>query len=132
MKEVIDEYKLNRVVVSSCSPSTHEPLFQETLREAGLNPYLFDMANIRNQCSWVHKEDKEGATEKAKILTKIAIGKVRLLESLHSISLDVTQKALVIGGGLSGMTAALSVAEQGFEVALIERKDKLGGISSTC
>ncbi len=127
MKEIIDEYKLNRVVVSSCSPSTHEPLFQETLREAGLNPYLFDMANIRNQCSWVHKEDKEGATEKAKILTKIAVGKVRLLEQLHSISLDVTQKALVIGGGLSGMTAALSVAEQGFEVALIERKDKLGG-----
>jgi heterodisulfide reductase subunit A len=127
MTEVIKEYKLNRVVVSSCSPGTHEPLFQETLREAGLNPYLFDMANIRNHCSWVHRDDKEDATRKAKTLTKIAIGKARLLEQLHSVTLDVTQKAVVIGGGLSGMTAALSIAKQGFEVALIERKDKLGG-----
>jgi len=127
IKEVIKEHKLNRVVVSSCSPSTHEPLFQETLREAGLNPYLFDMANIRNQCSWVHKEDKVAATEKAKILTKIAVGKARLLGPLYSVALDVTQKALIIGGGLSGMTAALSIAEQGFEVAIVERKDRLGG-----
>ena len=127
MKEVIKEYKLNRVVVSSCSPSTHEPLFQETLREAGLNPYLFDMANIRNHCSWVHREDKASATEKAKTLTKIAVGKSRLLDPLYSVALDVTQKALVIGGGLSGMTAAISIAEQGFKVALIERKTVLGG-----
>ena len=125
--EVIKEYKLNRVVVSSCSPSTHEPLFQETLREAGLNPYLFDMANIRNHCSWVHREDKIAATDKAKALTRIAVGKARLLEQLHSVILDVTQKAVIIGGGLSGMIAALSIAEQGFEVALIERNDKLGG-----
>ena len=127
MKEIIDEYKLNRVVVSSCSPSTHEPLFQETLREAGLNPYLFEMANIRNQCSWVHREDHAKATEKAKLLTKIAIGKSRLQEPLHSIALDVTQKALVIGAGLAGITAALSIANQGFEVALIEREDSCGG-----
>jgi len=127
MKEIIEEYKLNRVVVSSCSPLTHEPLFQETLREAGLNPYLFEMANIRNQCSWVHRDDHPKATEKAKLLTKIAIGKSRLLEPLHSVALSVVQKGLVIGGGLAGMTAALSIAKQGFEVALIEREAILGG-----
>ncbi|NQT24882.1 FAD-dependent oxidoreductase [candidate division KSB1 bacterium] len=127
IKEAIEKYKLNRVVVSSCSPSTHEPLFQETLRDAGLNPYLFDMANIRNHCSWVHRDDPKMATEKAKILTRIAIGKVRLLEPLHTIALPVTQTGLVVGGGLAGMTAALSIAEQGFEVALVERQEQLGG-----
>ena len=127
MKELIDEYKLNRVVVSSCSPSTHEPLFQETIREAGLNRYLFSMANIRNQCSWVHRAEPVKATEKAKILTRIAVGKARLLKPLHTIALDVTQKGLVVGGGLAGMTAALSIADQGFEVALVEREKVLGG-----
>jgi heterodisulfide reductase subunit A len=127
MKQVIEERKLNRVVVSSCSPSTHEPLFQETLKEAGLNPYLFDMANIRNHCSWVHRDDHAKATEKAKILTRIAVGKARLLEPLHSVALDVTQRGLVVGGGLAGMTAALSIADQGFEVALVERGEMLGG-----
>ena len=127
IKKVIEEQKLNRVVVSSCSPSTHEPLFQETLKEAGLNPYLFDMANIRNHCSWVHRADHAKATEKAKILTRIAIGKARLLEPLHSVALKVTQKGLVVGGGLAGMTAALSIADQGYEVALVERRERLGG-----
>jgi heterodisulfide reductase subunit A len=127
MKELIEEYKLNRVVVSSCSPSTHEPLFQETIREAGLNRYLFSMANIRNQCSWVHRAEPAKATEKAKILTRIAVGKARLLKPLHTIALDVTQKGLVVGGGLAGMTAALSIANQGFEVALVERDKVLGG-----
>jgi len=127
MKELIEEHKLNRVVVSSCSPSTHEPLFQETIREAGLNPYLFNMANIRNQCSWVHRADPAKATEKAKILTRIAVGKARLLKALHTVALDVTQKGLVVGGGLAGMTAALSIADQGFEVALVEREKVLGG-----
>ncbi len=127
IKEVIEEYKLNRVVVSSCSPSTHEPLFQETLKETGLNPYLFEMANIRNHCSWVHRDDHAKATVKAKTLTRIAIGKVRLLEPLYTVALDVTQKGLVIGGGLAGMTAALSVADQGFEVALVEQHEYLGG-----
>ncbi len=127
MRDIIKEYKLNRVVVSSCSPSTHEALFQETLKEAGLNPYLFDMANIRNQCSWVHKDNHADATEKAKGLTKIAVGKARLLEPLYTVALDVTQKALIIGGGLSGMIAALSIAEQGYEVALLEKSDRLGG-----
>jgi heterodisulfide reductase subunit A len=127
MKSVIAEHRLNRVVVSSCSPSTHEPLFQETIREAGLNPYLFSMANIRNQCSWVHRVDPAGATDKAKILTRIAVGKARLLKPLHTVVLDVIQKALVIGGGLAGMTAALSIADQGFDVILVERDDVLGG-----
>jgi heterodisulfide reductase subunit A len=127
IKKVIQEQKLNRVVVSSCSPSTHEPLFQETLKEAGLNPYLFDMANIRNHCSWVHRDDHARATEKAKILTRIAVGKARLLEPLHSVALKVTQKGLVVGGGLAGMTAALSIADQGYEVALVERDARLGG-----
>jgi len=127
MKEIIEEYKLNRVVVASCSPSTHEALFQETMREAGLNPYLFEMANIRNQCSWVHRDDHAKASEKANRLIKIALGKSRLLQPLHAIALDVTQKGIVIGGGLGGMTSALSIANQGFEVALIERAEKLGG-----
>jgi heterodisulfide reductase subunit A len=127
MKKVIEEQKLNRVVVASCSPSTHEPLFQETLKEAGLNPYLFDMANIRNHCSWVHRDDHAKATEKAKILTRIAVGKARLLEPLHSVALSVIQKGLVVGGGLAGMTAALSIADQGYEVALVERGERLGG-----
>ncbi|MEA2095381.1 MAG: FAD-dependent oxidoreductase, partial [Candidatus Cloacimonadota bacterium] len=127
MKEIIEEYRLNRVVVASCSPSTHEALFQETMREAGLNPYLFEMANIRNHCSWVHRDDHAKASEKANRLIKIALGKSRLLQPLHAISLEVTQKGIVIGGGLAGMTAALSIANQGFEVALIERAEKLGG-----
>ena len=127
MKEIIEEHKLNRVVVASCSPSTHEALFQETMREVGLNPYLFEMANIRNQCSWVHRDDHARASEKANRLIKIAVGKARLLEPLHAISLDVVQTGMVIGGGLAGMTAALSIANQGFEVTLIERSDKLGG-----
>jgi len=127
IKELIDEHRLNRIVVSSCSPSTHEPLFQETIREAGLNRYLFNMANIRNHCSWVHRNDPVLATEKAKILTRIAVGKSRLLNPLHTIVLDVVQKGLVVGGGLAGMTAALSVAEQGYDVALVERESVLGG-----
>lgn len=127
MKDIIKEYKLNRVIVSSCSPSTHEELFQETMREAGLNKFLFDMANIRNQCSWVHKDDHPAATEKAKRLTKIAVSKGRLLEPLHSVSLGVIQKALVVGGGLSGLTSALSIANQGYEVAIVEKSDRTGG-----
>ena len=127
MKEIIEKHRLNRVVVSSCSPSTHEPLFQETIREAGLNPYLFNMANIRNQCSWVHRDNPVKATEKAKILTRIAVGKARLLKPLYAIALDVSQKGLVIGGGLAGMTAALSIADQGYDVALVEREKTLGG-----
>lgn len=129
IKENIKEYNLNRVVVASCSPRTHEPLFQETIREAGLNPHLFEMANIRDQCSWVHMHENEAATEKSKDLVRMAVTKVALAIPLKSISLPVTQKALIIGGGLAGLTSALAIAEQGFEVFLIEKTGSLGGIA---
>jgi len=127
LKRVIKEERLNRVVVASCSPRTHEPLFRQTLREAGLNPYLFEMANIRDQCSWVHMKDRERATEKAKDLVRMAVANALLLEPLKKERLPVRKRALVVGGGLAGMTAALSFAEQGFEVFLVEREATLGG-----
>ncbi len=127
IKQTIIDQKLNRVVVASCSPRTHEPLFQDTLREAGLNKYLFEMANIRDQCSWVHKEHPAKATQKAKDLVDGAVAKARLLEPLKQTPIDVTPSALIIGGGLAGITAALTIAEQGFEVALVERQKELGG-----
>jgi len=127
IREKISEHNLNRVVVASCSPRTHEPLFQQTLREAGLNPHLFEMANIRDQCSWIHMNHPTEATEKAKDLVHMAVAKVALVEPLAAATLDVTASALVIGGGLAGITAALAIAEQGFEVVLVEREKKLGG-----
>jgi heterodisulfide reductase subunit A len=127
IREMILEHKLNRVVVASCSPRTHEPLFQQTLREAGLNPHLFEMANIRDQCSWIHMNEPGEATVKARDLVRMAVAKVALVEPLASASLDVTPSALVIGGGLAGMTAALGIADQGFEVTLIESQKQLGG-----
>ena len=125
--ETIKEHKLNRVIVASCTPRTHEPLFQETLREAGLNPHLFEMANIRDQCSWVHMNKPQRATAKAKDLLKMAVAKAQLIEPLPPIRIDIVQKALVVGGGLAGMTAALSIADQGYEVYLVEREQQLGG-----
>jgi heterodisulfide reductase subunit A-like polyferredoxin len=127
IKTAIEEHKLNRVVVASCTPRTHEPLFQETMREAGLNPHLFEMANIRDQCSWTHMQEPERATAKARSLVEMAVAKAGLLEPLKSVVLPVTQKALVLGGGLAGMVSALSIAEQGFEVTLVEREKELGG-----
>jgi heterodisulfide reductase subunit A len=127
IKEKIQEYKLNRVVVASCTPRTHEPLFRETVQEAGLNPYLFEMANIRDQCSWVHMHQPKEATEKAKDLVRSVVAKARLLKPLKKPVINVTQVALVIGGGVSGMTAALELAKQGFEVHLVEREKELGG-----
>ena len=127
IKQVIEEHNLNRVIVASCSPRTHEPLFQETLKESGLNPRLFEMANIRDQCSWVHRDEPDKATGKAKCLVRMAVAKARLLEPLPTITLPVTQKGLVIGGGLAGMVSALSIAEQGFGVTLVERESELGG-----
>jgi heterodisulfide reductase subunit A-like polyferredoxin len=127
MKGVIEEHNLNRIVVAACTPRTHEALFQETLAEAGLNKYLFEMANIRNQDSWVHSGDPEKATEKAKDLLRMAVAKVALLEPLQEPELSVTQKAVVIGGGVSGMVAAKSIADQGYPVHLIEQSDQLGG-----
>jgi heterodisulfide reductase subunit A2 len=127
IKEKIKEYNLNRVVVASCSPRTHEPLFQQTIREAGLNPYLFEMANIRDQCSWVHMHEKAAATEKSKDLLRLAVAKSALLEPLTTISLPVVSKALVVGGGIAGLSAALTIAGQGYEVFLVEKSNKLGG-----
>ncbi|MGB9959645.1 MAG: FAD-dependent oxidoreductase [Candidatus Bathyarchaeales archaeon] len=127
IREKIVEYKLNRVVVASCTPRTHEPLFRETVREAGLNPYLFEMANIRDQCSWVHMHEPKEATEKAKDLVRAVVAKARLLKPLKNPTVNVTPVGLVIGGGVSGMTAALELARQGFEVHLVEREKELGG-----
>ena len=127
IKKVIREERLNRVVVASCSPRTHEPLFRQTLREAGLNPYLFEMANIRDQCSWVHMKERERATEKTKDLVRMAVTAAALLQPLQRERLPVHKRALVIGGGLAGMTAALGFASAGFEVFLVEREAALGG-----
>jgi len=125
--EVMKEQGLNRAVVAACTPRTHEPVFQETLREAGLNPYLFEMANIREQCSFVHAKDKAAATKKAQDAVRMAVAKARLLKPLQRLSMDVNRTALVIGGGTSGMVSALSLAEQGFEVHLVEKTEALGG-----
>jgi heterodisulfide reductase subunit A-like polyferredoxin len=127
IKNLIHEHRLNRVVVASCTPRTHEPLFRETLREAGLNPNLFEMANIRDQCSWVHSAEPQSATDKAVELVKAAIARARRLSPLEGGTLQVDQTGLVIGGGLSGMTAALALANQGFNVHLIEQAERLGG-----
>jgi heterodisulfide reductase subunit A len=123
----IREHDLNRVVIAACTPRTHEPLFQDTLREAGLNPYLVEMANIRNHNSWVHQKMPEKATAKAKDQVRMAVAKVSLGTPLQRLSVDVTQKALVIGGGLAGMQAALSLADQDFPTVLMEKSDRLGG-----
>ena len=127
IRQMIEEHDLNRVVVASCTPRTHEPLFRDTVRQAGLNPYLFEMANIRDQCSWVHMREPEAATVKAKDLVRMAVAKARLLEPLQKGSISVNNAALVIGGGMSGMTAALNLADQGFQVHLVEKADQLGG-----
>jgi len=127
MQEVIDKQRLNRIVVAACTPRTHEPLFQETIRSSGLNAYLFDMANIRNQCTWVHSGEKKQATEKSKDLIRMAVARVSLLEPIPDISVDITKAALVVGGGVAGMTAALSLADQGYPVTLIEKSSELGG-----
>jgi len=127
MARMIRDNNLNRIVVAACTPKTHEPLFQETLVEAGLNKYLFEMTNIRNQDSWVHKNDPAAATEKAKDLVRMAVSKVALMEPLQEAQIDVNQRALVIGGGISGMVAARSLTAQGYPVTLVERGGKLGG-----
>ncbi len=127
IQERIKELGLNRVIVSSCTPRTHEPIFRDTIRQAGLNPYLFEMANIRDQCSWVHWQEPEAATQKAKDLTRMAVARSRLLEPLYPEPQTFNHDALIIGGGVAGMTAALNLAEQGFNVYLVEREKELGG-----
>ncbi len=127
IKEKVDGHNLNRVIVASCTPRTHEPLFQATVSEAGLNPHLFEMANIRDQCSWVHMHEPDFATRKAKDLVRMAVAKARHLEPLKKATLGINRNALVIGGGISGMTAALGFAKQGFSAVLIEKTPELGG-----
>ncbi len=129
MKEVIKENNINRVIVASCSPRTHEPLFQETIRDAGLNKYLFEMANIRDQNTWVHMNNPDRATAKAKDLVRMAVAKAAYIEPLHQVRLEVVQKVLVVGGGVAGLEAAIGVADQGLPVFLVERSKKLGGVA---
>ena len=126
---VVKEKGLNRVVVPACTPLTHEMIFRDTLREAGLNQYLFEMPNIREHCSWVHSREKEEATQKAKDLVRMGVARARVLRPLQEIELQVTKTALVLGGGVAGMTCALSIAEQGFEVYLVEKEGELGGMA---
>jgi heterodisulfide reductase subunit A-like polyferredoxin len=127
LKEIIEEHALNRVVVASCSPKTHEQLFRDTLQDAGLNPYLLEMANIRNQCSWVHANVSELATQKAKDLIRMSVRRVALQEPVKSKPVPVIPTGLVVGGGLAGLTATLALADQGFETHLVEQADRLGG-----
>lgn len=127
--DVINEKRLNRVVVAACSPRTLEPLFRETLREAGLNQYYFEMANIREHCSWVHARESEEATRKAKDIVRMAVARAAYLQPLQEIELTVHKAALVVGGGVAGMTCALSIANQGHEVHLVEKEKELGGMA---
>jgi len=129
IKKKIKEHNLNRVIVASCTPRTHEPLFQETIREAGLNKYLFDLANIRDQCSWVHMHEPEEATEKAKDLVRMSVSKARNLVPLQEQEININHQGLIIGGGIAGMTASLNLADQGYEVFLVEKNEYLGGFA---
>ncbi len=127
IRDAIVENRLNRVVVASCSPRTHEPMFRETLQQAGLNKYLFEMANIRDHNSWVHQAEPQKATEKAKALVRAAVAKAALLNPIHQQPMSLTKAAVVVGGGVAGMTSALALAEQGYPVHLVEKTDTLGG-----
>ncbi|SMB96461.1 heterodisulfide reductase subunit A [Desulfonispora thiosulfatigenes DSM 11270] len=129
IKDLIKEHDLNRVVVASCTPRTHEALFQQTLKEAGLNPYLFEMANIREQCSWVHMNQPAEATAKAKDLVRKAVARAALKDPLQTATLSVNKEGLVVGGGVAGMVSALEIANQGYQVHLIEKGNELGGVA---
>jgi len=128
IKKAIVEHNLNRVVVASCTPKIHEHTFRACVADAGLNPYLFEMANIREHCSWVHQYEKEKATEKAKDLVKSAVARARLLEAQEETEVPVTKSALVIGGGVAGIQAALDLADAGHKVFLVEKEPSIGGI----
>lgn len=130
MKQAIREHRLNRVVVASCTPRTHEAIFRDTLRDVGLNPFLLDMANIRDQCSWVHSANPDAATQKACDLVRMAAGRAANLQPLAQESVAVDDAALVVGGGIAGMTAALALADQGFPVHLVEKAERLGGTAT--
>lgn len=128
IKRAIRENRLNRVVVASCSPRMHEPTFRQCVMDAGLNPYLMEMANIREHCSWVHAQDKTGATEKAKDLVASSVNRARLLDEQEGMRLPVTDAVMVIGGGIAGMQAALDLADAGHPVCLVEKEPSIGGI----
>jgi heterodisulfide reductase subunit A len=129
ISETIKEKGLNRVVVAACTPRTHEPLFRDTVREGGINPYYFEFANIREHCSWVHSKEKEVATQKAKDIVRMSVARTALLEPLQEFDLPVDKRALVVGGGVAGMTSGLSLANQGFDVCLVEKDKDLGGMA---
>ncbi len=130
IKETLKEKQINRVVIAACSPRTHEPLFQDTIREAGLNRYLFEMANIRDQNTWVHMDDPQRATDKAKDLVRMAVAKAAIIEPFHQMLMDISHAALVVGGGVAGMEAALGIADQRCQVHLVEKNSELGGIAN--
>jgi heterodisulfide reductase subunit A len=128
IKRAIIEHKLNRVVVASCTPKIHEPTFRQCVADAGMNPYLYEMANIREHCSWVHQNNKEAATIKAKDLVKSAVARARVLEPQTEAEVPVTKTALVVGGGVAGIQAALDLADAGHQVYLVEKEPSIGGI----
>ncbi len=128
IKEDIIKYNLNRVVVSACSVRMHEPTFRAAVAEAGLNPFLMEMANIREQCTWAHGHDREGALAKAKALTAAAVAKARFLTPLDMIKVPVTKRAMVIGAGVAGISAALDLGDQGIETILVEKQPTIGGV----
>lgn len=128
IKNAIKEHKLNRVVVASCTPLMHEPTFRNCCAEAGLNPYLFEMVNLREHCSWVHSTDKAKATKKAKDMVKQGVARARLLSEQRELSVPVTRKAMVIGGGVAGIQASLDLADSGYQVYLVEKEPSIGGL----
>jgi heterodisulfide reductase subunit A len=128
IKDAVLEHKLNRVVVASCTPRQHEPTFRQCVLEAGLNPYLMEMANLREHCSWVHPGDLEGATAKAKDLVASAVARAMFLEPQEEMTVPVTKAAMVIGGGVAGIEAALELADAGHQVYLVEKEPSIGGI----
>jgi heterodisulfide reductase subunit A len=130
IKDAIKKHNLNRVVVASCSPRQHEPTFRQCVLEAGLNPYLMEMANLREHCSWVHAQDKDGATRKAIDLVASAVARARYLEPQDELTVPVTKRALVIGGGVAGIETALELGNAGHQVTLVEKEASIGGIMS--
>jgi len=128
IKDAVRQHNLNRVVVASCTPRQHEPTFRQCVYEAGLNPYLMEMANLREHCSWVHPDDRDGATAKAKDLVASAVARARFLQAQEEMSVPVSQRALVIGGGIAGIEAALEMAEAGHKVTLVEKTPSIGGV----
>ena len=128
IKDDILEHGLDRVVVASCSPRLHEPTFRKMLQSAGINPYLLEMANLREQCSWVHMNEPDAATHKAEDLVKMAVSRIRLLQPLKEDTIPLTKRTLVIGGGVAGIQAALDLADNGYDVVLVEKRPTIGGV----